>query len=119
MTTQKTENTDGNTQPDRLPDRIIVTDTLDLHGFFPGQIQEIMDAFLENARQLNLRHVRIIHGKGKSRLKFEVYTVLRSHRLVQSFRNAPPELGGWGATVNDPPPEAVALSPPAEPGGLK
>ena len=76
-----------------------VTDTLDLHGFFPEQIPEIIDAFLENAQDLSLSDLRIIHGKGRSRLKYEVHAILKTDPRVIAFSDAPPWAGGWGATV--------------------
>ena len=85
--------------PQGIPEKIEVTDTLDLHGFFPEQIREIIPVFIEHANELNLKTIRIIHGKGKSRLKFEVYQILKENPFVLSFRDAPPELGGWGVTV--------------------
>lgn len=78
---------------------VIVTDILDLHGFFPEQLPEMIEAFIANARDLNLRTLRIIHGKGKSKLKWVVYKELKKYPVVASFRDAPPETGGWGATI--------------------
>jgi DNA mismatch repair protein MutS2 len=85
--------------PPGIPDRVRVTDTLDLHGFFPEQIEEIMEAFLQNALDLRLRRLLIIHGKGKSRIKYLVIQSLKRHPRVQRFYDAPPWEGGWGATV--------------------
>ena len=85
--------------PEGIPAEIRVTDTLDLHGFFPEQIPEIVDAFIGNALALGLHELRIVHGKGKSRLKFEVHQALKQDTRVVAFGDAPPELGGWGATV--------------------
>jgi dsDNA-specific endonuclease/ATPase MutS2 len=85
--------------PDEIPSRIIVTDTLDLHGFFPEKIEEIIDAFIQNGLDLKLTRLRIIHGKGKSRLKFEVHQALKANPHVVNFHDAPVDLGGWGATV--------------------
>jgi DNA-nicking Smr family endonuclease len=77
----------------------VVTDTLDLHGFFPEQIPHMIDDFIDNARRLGIRRLRIIHGKGKSRLKWEVYQSLKDHPEVESYGDAPLEAGGWGATM--------------------
>ena len=85
--------------PEGIPVTIKVTDTLDLHGLFPEQIPEIMDAFLKNASDLELKRVRVIHGKGKSRLKFEVYEAIKNHDLVSRYYDSPPESGGWGSTT--------------------
>ncbi len=32
-----------------IPEYYIVTDVLDLHGFFPEQVPEMIQAFIENA----------------------------------------------------------------------
>lgn len=85
--------------PEGIPETVVVTDTLDLHGFFPEQIPEIMEAFIHNAQDLGLIRVRVIHGKGKSRLKFEVIRFLKDDPRVIRFGDAPPDLGGWGSTV--------------------
>ncbi len=88
-----------NIPPEGIPESITVTDTLDLHGFFPEQVPEIVDAFIDNALHLGLIKVWIIHGKGKSRLKFEVYECLRQSPFVIRFYDALPDSGGWGKTV--------------------
>lgn len=85
--------------PPDVPDKIIITDTLDLHGFFPEQIPELINTFIDNAMELGLKQLHIIHGKGKSRLKFEVLQILKNRPEVKQFRDAPPDLGGWGSTV--------------------
>ncbi len=82
-----------------LPDKIEVTDVLDLHGFFPEEVPEIVDAFIEHALELNLREVKIIHGKGKSKLKWIVAKMLDAHSAVVDYYDAPPSRGGWGATI--------------------
>jgi len=82
-----------------IPSHIVVTDTLDLHGFFPEQVPEMIEAFIQNARTLRLNRLRVIHGKGRSRLKYEVIHALTSNPDVMRFHDAPPDMGGWGATV--------------------
>ena len=82
-----------------LPEYIEVTDVLDLHGFFPEQIPELIRDFIDNAIEKNLKTLRIIHGKGKSRLKYEVLKALESNPHVAWFGDAPIGYGGWGATI--------------------
>ncbi len=82
-----------------FPEYFIVTDVLDLHGFFPEQVPEMIEAFIDNAIELGLQRLRIIHGKGKSKLKYVVRKELESNPHVAEFGDAPPEIGGWGATI--------------------
>ncbi|UCE17794.1 MAG: Smr/MutS family protein [Gemmatimonadota bacterium] len=82
-----------------VPEPVEITDVLDLHGFFPDQIPEIIRNFIESAVEKNLKSLRIIHGKGKSRLKYEVRKALRSNPHVLWFGDAPAGYGGWGATI--------------------
>jgi dsDNA-specific endonuclease/ATPase MutS2 len=49
--------------------------------------------------QAGLREVRIIHGRGTGVQRNIVRGILEKHPLVLSFRDAPMEAGGWGATV--------------------
>ncbi|MFH1279836.1 MAG: Smr/MutS family protein [Candidatus Eisenbacteria bacterium] len=84
---------------DSLPEAYVVTDELDLHGFFPEQVPEMLDEFLENARRLGIGEVRIAHGKGKSVMRRVVWEFLEGHPLVAAYREAPPGRGGWGATI--------------------
>ncbi len=86
-------------QPDEDQGFIRVTDVLDLHGFFPQQIPEVLEEFINEARRLGIREVRVIHGKGRSRLKYEVHSFLREDDRVEAFSDAPADLGGWGATL--------------------
>lgn len=85
--------------PDEFREPIVVQDVLDLHGFFPEQIEEVLGEYLQFAVAQGYAEARIVHGKGKSRLKWQVYQVLDGHPLVVRFVDAPPERGGWGSTV--------------------
>jgi DNA-nicking Smr family endonuclease len=85
--------------PRKQENLFVVTDLLDLHGFFPEQVPEMVEEFINNAFSLKLHRLKIIHGKGKSRLKYEVLKALESNPRVAEFGDAPPESGGWGATI--------------------
>lgn len=85
----------------RSPDEVVVApieDFLDLHTFRPEEVRELLDDYLEAAREKGFREVRIIHGKGKGMLRSRVHALLSKHPLVISFRQADPMHGGWGAT---------------------
>jgi DNA-nicking Smr family endonuclease len=82
-----------------FPGPVVVTDVLDLHGFFPEQVPEVLGEFIRNAARMRLKTLRIIHGKGRSRLKYETLRFLGDCKDVARAYDAPPESGGWGATV--------------------
>ena len=74
-------------------------DVLDLHAFAPRDVADVVRDWLEAAHAAGYRRVRLIHGKGSGVQRERVRAVLARHPLVASFSDAPPEAGGWGATV--------------------
>ncbi len=90
---------------DLLPDnegdpvRIPVTDVLDLHSVPPRDVEGVVEAYLEEARGLGLKALRIIHGKGIGANRETVRRVLDRALFVSGHEDAPMEAGGWGATV--------------------
>lgn len=80
---------------------IDIEDVIDLHTFRPGDIPELLDDYLRECIGKKIFSVRIIHGKGRGFLKARVEKILEKHPLVESYRTAPPEAGGWGATLAD------------------
>ena len=78
---------------------IEIKDVIDLHTFHPKDIPELLDDYIRACVEKSYSSVRIIHGKGKGFLKARVEKILKRHPLVASFQAAPPEAGGWGATI--------------------
>ena len=76
-----------------------IGDVLDLHTFNPKEIPDLIEDYLSECIQKGLFSVRIIHGKGRGVLKRRVQTLLERNPAVASIRDAPPEAGGWGATL--------------------
>lgn len=81
------------------PRRVPIEDHIDLHTFLPKEIPSVVEEYLEEAARAGFRQVRIIHGRGTGTQRQIVRSVLARHPLVESLRDAPPEAGGWGATV--------------------
>lgn len=76
-----------------------IEDVLDLHTFRPQDVPNLLDDYLAACRAEQLFTVRIIHGKGRGVLKKRVQSLLKRHPLVVAIADAPPEAGGWGATI--------------------
>lgn len=81
------------------PVRIPVEDALDLHAFAPRDVASVVEEYLREAHRAGFREVRLIHGRGSGTQRAIVRALLARHPLVVSFADAPPERGGWGATV--------------------
>ena len=81
------------------PMKMPITDVLDLHTFQPRDVSNLLDDYMSECIEEGIFSVRIIHGKGHGILKNRVHNILKRHRLVKSFKDAPPEAGGWGATL--------------------
>jgi dsDNA-specific endonuclease/ATPase MutS2 len=84
---------------DDEPVRIPITDVFDLHSVAPREVEEVVEAYLEEARRMGLKALRIIHGRGIGVQRETVRAVLARTPFVEAFSDAPPEAGGWGATV--------------------
>jgi len=84
--------------------RIAIEDSLDLHSFLPRDVRDVLSDYLDEAARRGFREVRLIHGKGKGARRAEVRRLLAGDARVADAFDAPPERGGFGATV-------VLLSP--------
>jgi len=62
-------------------------------------VPTVVDDYLRAAQARGFREVRLIHGRGVGVQRAIVQSLLREHPLVAAFADAPPERGGWGATV--------------------
>jgi len=90
--------TEGNVPHDAPPHRLPVEDRIDLHAFSPRDVVSVVEEYLEAAAAKGYREVRLIHGKGTGFQRAAVREALSRNRRVESFVDAPPEAGGWGAT---------------------
>jgi DNA-nicking Smr family endonuclease len=84
-------------EPD--PIRLPIEDSLDLHPFAPKDVRPVVDEYLKEAAGRGFHEVRLIHGRGIGAQRANVQSLLAGHPLVLRFFDAPPERGGWGATV--------------------
>jgi len=86
---------------DETPDEVVlpIEDAIDLHAFAPKDARAVVDSYLEAAVEAGFDEVRVVHGRGIGVQREAIRALLARHPLVESFRDAPPERGGWGATI--------------------
>ena len=76
-----------------------IEDSIDLHAFQPRDVPSVVESYLEAAALKGYREVRLIHGRGKGVQRARVQQLLAESPWVESFADAPPLRGGWGATL--------------------
>lgn len=81
------------------PVRLEIKDVFDLHSIHPRDVRAVVEQYLREAQRLRFHQVRIIHGKGVGVQREIVRGVLTRAPFVERFADAPPEAGGWGATI--------------------
>lgn len=74
-------------------------DVLDLHGFPPRDMREIVQGYLDDAVAAGFAAVRIVHGRGIGVQREAVRALLERDPRVVEFGDAPEPHGGRGATV--------------------
>lgn len=99
---------DDSAEPDNELDPVVlpIEDALDLHAFHPRDVRAVVEDYLAEASAHGFAEVRLIHGRGIGAQRAIVQSLLARHPLVVRFFDAPPERGGWGATI-------AVLRPPA------
>ena len=79
--------------------KIPIDGTLDLHTFHPRDVPDLLPEYLHACRKVGILEVRIVHGKGRGVLRARVVELLARMPEVESFRDAGPGAGDWGATL--------------------
>jgi DNA-nicking Smr family endonuclease len=92
---------DAGPTPDEVDGATVVPieETLDLHSFAPQDVPDLVREYLAESARHGLREVRVIHGRGTGTQRAIVRSVLVGYPLVATFADAPPDRGGWGATI--------------------
>ena len=72
---------------------------LDLHGFAPAEVKQLVPDYLDECRVRDILDVRIIHGKGTGVLRRIVQSALERIDFVESYHLGDHGGGSWGATV--------------------
>jgi DNA-nicking Smr family endonuclease len=84
-----------------LPEEIVVPieERIDLHPFSPREVRSVVEAYLDAAIEEGFAEVRLIHGRGIGVQREIVRSFLAGHPGVIDYGDAPPDRGGWGATI--------------------
>src|SRR3989442_7373773 len=81
------------------PVAIEIRDVIDLHTIPPREVRRVVEEYLHEAHDAGFQTVRIIHGKGIGMQREMVRSILSRTPFVKDWSDAPPEAGGWGATI--------------------
>jgi DNA-nicking Smr family endonuclease len=76
-----------------------LTGELDLHAFAPRDVASVVEEYVRACHERGLRELRLVHGRGRGVQRAEVRRRLATIAVVESFADAPPGSGGWGATI--------------------
>jgi DNA-nicking Smr family endonuclease len=89
----------GPGQEGENPVAVPIEDWLDLHAFAPRDIPGVVNDYLEECARRGITEVRLIHGRGTGTQRSVVRALLARHPLAAHYGDAPPDRGGWGATL--------------------
>jgi dsDNA-specific endonuclease/ATPase MutS2 len=81
------------------PVKLEIGDVFDLHAIAPRDVKRVVEEYLREAYEAGYASVRIIHGKGIGVQRETVRSILARTSFVRGWTDAPPEAGGWGATL--------------------
>ncbi len=86
---------------DPFPDPVTleIRDVFDLHTISPRDVRRVVEEYLHETHARGFPVVRIIHGKGTGVQREIVRGILARTPYVIDWTDAPPEAGGWGATI--------------------
>lgn len=84
---------------EQAPVELPITGELDLHGFLPSELGELVPHYLRLCRERGLLEVRLVHGRGEGQIRASVHAILGRMPEVMSFSLAAPGYGGNGATM--------------------
>lgn len=85
-------------EEDAPPFELPIGDELDLHAFTPRDVASVVEEYLLACRERGLLRVRLVHGRGRGVQRAAVRALCARLPFVTGLDEAPPELGGWGAT---------------------
>jgi dsDNA-specific endonuclease/ATPase MutS2 len=96
---KKSSTAEASESPFDEPVVVPIEDSIDLHPFSPKEIPSVVEQYIEECLRAGIYEIRIIHGRGTGVQRRIVRSILEKDPRVVSFKDAPPEAGGWGSTM--------------------
>ena len=84
---------------DVMEKRMNFKSEIDIRGKRSNEALAIVMEFVEQAIVLGITQIQILHGKGDGILRTQIRTYLKTVNVIQSFSDAPLEMGGAGITI--------------------
>ena len=96
---KKDQTQDASNSPFEKPVVVPIEDSIDLHAFSPKDIPSVVEEYINECFRNGIQEIRIVHGRGIGVQRKIVRSILEKHPAVATLQHAPPEAGGWGATL--------------------
>ena len=71
--------------------------SLDLHGLRSYEIENILNPWIEDAHNLGIKQLKVIHGIGNGILRNTVITKIKNNKFIDSFINN--DDNNYGVTI--------------------
>ena len=84
---------------DLMEKRLNFKSEIDIRGKRSNEALSLVMEFVEQAIVLGITQIQILHGKGDGILRSQIRTYLKTVNVIQSFSDAPVEMGGAGITI--------------------
>ena len=84
---------------DLMEKRLHFKSEIDVRGQRSNEALSMVMEFVEQAIVLGITQIQILHGKGDGILRSQIRTYLQTVNVIQSFSDAPVEMGGAGITI--------------------
>jgi len=84
---------------DVMEKRLNFRSEIDIRGKRSNEALPLVMEFVEQAIVLGINQIQILHGKGDGILRSQIRTYLKTVNVIQSFSDAPVEMGGAGITI--------------------
>ena len=72
---------------------------IDVRGMRAEEALYAIQDFIETGYTMGIKHLEILHGKGYGILREQIRNYLQTVHFIESFKDAPIDMGGDGITI--------------------